>query len=320
MRVLIAGTARSGSTWVANVLGRADDTRVVFEPDGPASDLLGAMTAAHLGNHAAIDAGERSLRFKAMWDLAYVGGWPMARSENVRAAGRRIVRMPPRARDTLVLALALGTSRVRRTPRNVIVKTVNASFALEWIAQHYRPQVVVMRRNLLNVVSSCVVLDLYTRFYFGDLPRVRERYIDRLGLGAPGPGVSPVELVAWNVGLLTTALKRSTERHPDWTVVSHDELCRDPVQQFEAVARRIGLSWNAAMAEYIVRSDDPAFTVYGGSQRVHPNAGSSTTGGSRRLQQSTQYLRRLTAEERSQAAAVLARFPLGDWGLDGFGD
>ena len=320
MRVLIAGTARCGSTWVANVLGRSDDTRLVFEPDGPASDLLGAISASRLGPHVAINAGERSLPFQIMWDLAFVGGWPMARSENVRAAGRRVVRMPRGVRDTLVLGLAFGTSRARRSPANVIVKSVNASFALDWIAKRYQPRIVVMRRNLLNVVSSCVVLGLYMRTYFGDLPRVRQRYVEPLGLGRPGEGASPVELVAWNVGLLTLALQRSAVRHPDWVVVSHDELCRDPVRQFEAVAGRLGLGWTPAMEDYIRQSDDPGFTVFGGSQRVHPNAGSSTTTGSRRLQQSTQYLRRLSPEDRRHAAAVLARFPLGDWGLDGFGD
>ena len=321
MRIVVAGTARCGSTWAANVLGRAQNVRVVFEPDGPASDVLGAMNAQRLGGHVAIDEGERNFRFRVMWDLAFVGGWPMARRENVRAAGRRLVHMPPTMRDGLVMGLALATSRARSAPENVIVKTVNAAFALDWIADRYQPKVLVMRRNLLNIVSSCVVLGLYTHRYIGDLPRVRQRFVVPLGLGRPPDDASAVERAAWNVGLLTLALKRATDRHPDWIVVSHDELCRDPVAQFASVASGLGLSWSSEMEEYITRSDDPSFTVFGGSQRVHPNAGTATTEGSRRLQQSTQYLRRMSGDEREQALAVLARFPLGDWGPgDGVSD
>ncbi len=92
MRILLTGTARCGSTWAANVLGRADGAKAVFEPDGPASDVLGAMVAARLGSHPALDAAQRSFWYRQLWDLAFVGGWPMARAEGVRAAGRRVSR------------------------------------------------------------------------------------------------------------------------------------------------------------------------------------------------------------------------------------
>ena len=101
MRILLTGTARCGSTWAANVLGRADGAKAVFEPDGPASDVLGAMVAARLGSHPALMPTQRSFWYRQLWDLAFVGGWPMARAEGVRAAGRRVIRAAARGCATV---------------------------------------------------------------------------------------------------------------------------------------------------------------------------------------------------------------------------
>jgi hypothetical protein len=318
MRILLTGTARCGSTWAANVLGRADGAKVVFEPDGPASDVLGAMVAARLGSHPALDASQGSFWYRRLWDLAFVGGWPMARAEGVRAAGRRVSRMPKGLRDGLVAGLAMGTSRVRQRPRKVIVKSVNSTFSLDWIARRYKPTMLIMRRNPLNIVSSCAVLGLYSKRNIGDLPAVHRRVVAPLGLTPPGDDVSPVTRIAWNVGLLTTGLRQSAEQHPDWIVASHDDLCINPLPGFEALATELGLGWTSAMEEYVTESDDPKFTVYGGSQRVHPNAATSTTGSSRRSEATTQFVRRLTAAQTAEARAVLNEFPLGEWGPDAY--
>jgi hypothetical protein len=316
MRILLTGTARCGSTWGANVLGLADGTKAVFEPDGPASDVLGAMVASRLGSHPALSSEQRSFWYRQLWDLAFVGGWPMARAEGVRSAGRRVARMPRVLRDTLVATLAMGTSRLRKRPRNVLVKSVNSAFSLEWIARRYAPKMVIMRRNPLNIVSSCVVLGIYAKQNIGDIPTVNRRFVAPLGMKTPGVDASVVTRVAWNVGLLTTALKQAADRHPAWVVASHDDLCLDPLPRFEALTKQLGLGWTSAMEEYVTRSDDPNFTVFGGSQRVHPNAGTSTTGSSRRSEATTQFARRLTPAQVAEARAVLADFPLGAWGPD----
>jgi hypothetical protein len=318
MRILLTGTARCGSTWAANVLGLADGAKAVFEPDGPASDVLGAMVAARLGSHPALEVAQRSFWYRQLWDLAFVGGWPMARVEGVRAAGRRVSRMPKSLRDGLVAGLAMGTSRVRKRPRHVVVKSVNSTFSLDWIARRYAPRMVIMRRNPLNIISSCAVLGLYAKRNIGDLPAVHRLVVAPLGLTPPGEDAEAVTRVAWNVGLLTTALKQAAERHPEWVVASHDDLCVNPIPGFATLSTRLGLSWTSAMEEYVTRSDDPNFTVYGGSQRVHPNAATSTTGSSRRSEATTQFVRRLTSAQAAEARAVLAEFPLGDWGPDGY--
>jgi hypothetical protein len=314
MKVLLAGTARSGSTWAANVLGRAAGARSVYEPDGPISDVLGAMVARRLGEFPVLAADERSAWYQLVWELAFTGGWPWDRVESARAAGRRLVKVPPQVRDYIIAGLATGTSHLRRSPEHVIVKSVNSAFTLEWIERHYAPKVVVLRRNPLNVVSSWVVLHTWTDEAIRTNPFVERTYLRPLGLKAPARGSSPVRIAAWNVGLLTTVLKQTSAEHPEWIVASHDDLCIDPVTKFHALIDRIGLQWTPDVERYLHNSDDPRFTVHGGSKKVHPNAVTATTDQSRREQQSTQFKRRLTPDQTAEARAILNSFPLEDWG------
>lgn len=315
MNILIAGTARCGSTWAANVLGRANETRTVYEPDGPHSDVLGAMVATRLGEYPMLTPSQRSRWYRLVWDLAFSGGWPWDQMETARAAGRRMVRIPPVVRDYLIGALAETTRRVQHRPRNVIVKSVNSAFALDWIAQHYQPRVVVLRRNPLNVVSSWVVLGMWTDQPIGQNPRVYEKYLRPVGVTPPATGASNVAIAAHNVGLLTRALRQAAADHSEWIVASHDELCADPETGFRELSTRLGLRWTPEMTDYLQKSDDPAFTVHGGSPKVHPNAVSATTSDSRRDQQATQFKRRLTPQQADEARSILASFDLGDWGV-----
>jgi hypothetical protein len=314
MGVLLAGIPRCGSTWLANVLGCAEGTRTVFEPDGPISDVLGAMVATRLGPFPVLHPEVPSGTYKLVWDLAFAGGWPWDRVEAARAAGRRMVRLPQEVRDAMIAALAMGTARVRTRPPHVVVKSVNSVFSLEWIDRRYHPRIVVLRRNPLNVVSSWVVLDMATRWTIGEHPDVRTTYLEPLGLKPLPLGSSPVTAAAWNVGLLTLALKRTVDRHPEWIEVSYDDLSTDPLEGCKAIFSQLGWAWTEAAEDYLARSDRPGFVVHGGNPKVHPNAVTATEATSRRLQQGSQFRRRLSDDEIAEANSVLDRFPLGYWG------
>lgn len=317
MRVLIAGVARCGSTWAVNVLSRAAHTRQVYEPDGARSDVLGAMVAGRLGDYPVLEPDVSNYWYELAWNLAWSGGWPWDRVQSARAAGRRMVRLPQSARDAIVAALAEATWRTRKRPRHVVVKSVNSMFSMDWIVRRYRPKVVVLRRNPLNIVSSWVVLNMWNERPIVDHPGIGDRYLRPLGLRPPNGSASPVTIAAWNVGLLTRALREESSKHPEWIVESHDDLCADPVVRFQELAERVGLTWTPAMQRYVLRSDDPQFAVHHGTAHLHPNTVTATTEMSRRLEQGTQFQRRLTPAQADEALTVLDRFELGDWGARG---
>jgi Sulfotransferase family len=314
MRILLAGVPRSGTTWAANVLGRAAGLHSVYEPDGPYSDILGALLATRLGEYPAIGAFETDHWYRMVWNLAFAGGWPWERSPSARAAGRQMVKLPPQLRDYAVAALAAAVVTVRRRPNHVLVKSVNSALSLEWVARTYSPKVVVLRRNPLNVISSWVVIGWKQQRSLEDLPVVRERFIRPLGLTPPKAQASLLSKSAFQVGLLMTALKLACEQHPDWIVESHDALARDPRRGFASLYARLGLEWNPAVDTYLALSDQPGFVVYGRNARSHPNAVTATDPVDRRREsQATQYRRRLTTAQVQEVESVLDGFPLDEW-------
>jgi hypothetical protein len=314
MKVLLAGISRAGTTWAYNVLGRAAATRRVYEPDGPYSDVLGAIVTDRLGEFPVLRPGERSDWYRLVWDVAFSGGWPWDQSQSARAAGRRMVKLPPGARDAGIGVLGTAVARLPRRHRHVVVKTVNSVFSLEWLCERYRPSVVVMHRNPINTVSSWMALNLAPRVPLESNGQVLDRVMRPLGIQPPPPDASPIGRCAWTVGLLMTALKTASEKHPEWLVVSHDHLSEQPRQQFRWLHEQLGLEWTEDTDRYLALADEPGYVVHHGTAANHPNA--ATTADPllvRRLQQSTQWKRRLTHDQVGEAREVLAGFPLGDW-------
>jgi hypothetical protein len=315
--ILLAGTYRCGSTWVANVIGRAPGVHNVYEPDSRLTDILGLVSSHRLGQYPALGVGQRSYWYSMVWDLAFAGGWPWSKSSSARRAGKGLLRVPTGVRDHGVAALARAVTILRAKPDRVLVKSANCALSLEWLAQRYRPRVVVQHRDPLNVISSWTSLNIAGDPSLAEQRAVRERWLTPLGLPTLPTSASDIARVAWTVGLLTTALKVTSERHPDWIVVSHDALCAAPDEGFPSLFGRLDLPWTVAAQAYLAATDDPSFVVTGANPRHHPNQATVTQAGqSRRLQQSSQYRRRLSEADVAEARAVLADFPLGTWGSE----
>lgn len=120
MLILVAGTHRCGSTWVANVLGHSSAVHNVYEPDSPLTDILGYVSSHRLGEYPLLSPGERSNWYSMVWDLAFAGGWPWSRSPTARRAGRGLVRVPAAVRDHGVAGLARAVTALRSRPENVL--------------------------------------------------------------------------------------------------------------------------------------------------------------------------------------------------------
>jgi hypothetical protein len=63
------------------------------------------------------------------------------------------------------------------------------------------------------------------------------------------------------VGLLSLGLERAIARHPDWVVVSHEELCQGPLEAFQALFSRCGLTWTDAAEREVHRLNKPGSGV-----------------------------------------------------------
>jgi hypothetical protein len=299
--VLIIGVPRSGTTWIGRALGAADGAVFVNEPDGDHDPFA---FRARLGHPIApvLVPGDEAPDYHRLWAGAFAGGRP-ARTVRDRIARRLYAGTPvperwkvwlgasPPARLRLVSRLAVP--RVAAPGASVVVvKSVRAELAAEWIVARFAPRVLVVERNPLNVLASWIELD-----YVRD-PREAASYASlarrRWGIDAPSPSAPQLEHQTFTYGVLATALRESVARHADWIVASHDELCLDAPARFAALAGRLDLTWGAAAAEFLVESD---------------TAGVGYRTERRTAEQPDRWRERLRPEQVTMIHETLARFP-----------
>lgn len=289
-RVLLLGVARSGTRWLATALGHTEGTRLVKEPDN--------VTAHDFGPYPVIDPNAAALHYRALWDLAFSARVPSGEAPGWGLrAGRAALRLPRGVRDPLLHRTAQVIAAWPGRAQGVVVKSIYAQFAVEWLLRNYRPKVIVIQRHPLNVVSSWLELgvdgfDLLSR------PILRERYLERLGIPQPERSASRTQLTATWVGLLSTALAEHVEHHPEWLLVTHEDLCEEPEASMYRVCMRLGLSWTDDVARFLADSN-------------RPGEGFSNVRVTR--EQSTRWRQRLTDSQITEIEAVLAQFPQRGW-------
>jgi Sulfotransferase family len=110
-RVLIVGTPRSGSTWVATVLGAAPSVRVFQEPDNPQSSREAVRMRSRYGPMPVLQPGEDAPIYKIIWDPVFGPNCVPTIAKTVRASF---------SVGWLVSAYAPRVLLLKRHPMNVI--------------------------------------------------------------------------------------------------------------------------------------------------------------------------------------------------------
>jgi hypothetical protein len=300
-RVVLVGVARSGTSWLGHALGRARGVRFYYEPDNVDADPSNYIAAGRrgFGPYPVIDSDADAGQFAPLWDLVFSGRLPFALRERrrLRPAARIALRLPRSVRDPLVRGAAALSARQPRRTQNVVVKTIYATFSLEWLVTRYRPQVIAMQRNPLNVVSSWRELHI-PLFDLASRPILRTRFIEPLGIEPPVPNAPEVAQIAWHVGLLTHVIAQALDRHPEWIFVTHEHLCEDPATTIRRVSEQVGLEWTADIDRFL--SDNNRRGEGLAPVRIA-------------TEEPTRWRQRLTDPEVAQIEAVLEKFPTRGW-------
>lgn len=305
--ILILGPPRSGTTWVEQILGVAAEAHVMHEPDNETCDPFALRAKRALGRFPILGPSDLApSEYIELWNRALTGQshrtsarWLVARAVLGTAQGdldavfdRRTSRLPARMR--LVSALASPPATPPQSTR-LLVKSVHASLAAEWIAPRWRPQVIVVLRHPLNIIASHVALGwrdsgLATHPM---LPRALTRIP---GVPSLAADASPLSGLAWQVGLFIAALDAAVARNPQWLVIRHDELCRNPPERFRALCEALDLRWTEKAAALLAASNRPGEGL--ATRRVAS-------------EQPQRWRRQLNAQQVEEVVAVLSAFPPG---------
>ena len=296
------------------MLSHADRSTLVSEPDNhlmvPAA--LRAKRRLARGIFPHLVPGEQAVEYEELWAQAFgesgadytlaeelqrktaSGALALLRERHIRQAFRASPSISPGIRFVERLAVP---QRPASVTSDVIVKSVYAPLAVEWIADRFKANVVVLLRDVRNVASSWIQLGWVGSLADDELALSQSATLECLGREwglPPLPADQPVARLAWFLGLLTVSLEQAARRHTDWTVVHHEAICVDPRRSFRNLAERLGLQWteeaDAAVAS--TNRDGRGFQI----QRVAadlPNAWRS----------------RLALEQIHEIESVLAPFP-----------
>jgi hypothetical protein len=264
-QVLVVGLPRSGSTWVARALAQGIGARYLEEPDNHFrfGFALRAKVMLGRGQYPTLeswDTAEKARAYETLWRCSFGGADRRRRVRIRRALADQLVSTVgvPRVSASLegappgpVLATAMRlalprTAEAGRGP--LVVKSVYAALAVDWIASHFNVGVIVTVRDPLNILSSWIELG----WVGGSDPEPvaalnsaqRRALSDRYG---PLPqDATSVGRAAWLIGVLALALEEAVARNPSWRRVEHEALCRSPSEGFRRLAYDLGHQWTEA--------------------------------------------------------------------------
>ncbi len=300
-RLLIVGVPRSGTTWIGQALGRTDRAVYVHEPDGD-HDPFAFRARLGRGVAPALARGDVDPDYERLFTGAFAGG-RYAGTLRDKLARRIYAGVPVEDRwkawlggpvsPTLRVVAALAVPRVAEPGDHaVIVKSVRSELSVEWLIERFRPRVLLVERNPLNVLSSWIELEFVRDPK--EAATVAGYARDRWNITPPGPGEPRLVHQAFEYGVLACALRDAAARHDDWTIVRHEQLCTDPTSEFRSLADSLGLGWNDATAAFLAESDRE-----GTGYQTNRRAGD----------QPDRWRERLDAEQLAIIRATLDRFP-----------
>jgi hypothetical protein len=277
----------------------------VGEPDNEGKEPFAVRAKRSMGRFPVLAPDEEAPIYEQLWTDALAG---RVRGRTLReGAGKfflkKVTRPELRAaysytapqvslRLRAISALATRPT-VQQLGRNVIVKSVFAPMTVEWIDARWQPEILVVVRNPYNVLASWVELG-YMQLDLHLHETVRRRYAEPLGIPPLQPGATPLQHIAWEVGLLSTVLRKAAEVHPTWRVISHEELCMNPDDHFKKMTEDLGLEWSEAADSFLKQSNKPG-TGYD-TKRVAS-------------EQPDRWKKRLSERQIAEIDSVLADFP-----------
>lgn len=307
-RLLMVGMARSGTTWIANGLGRCAGTSFVHEPDNDLHHVHAMAAKARLGRYPVLRPGDRAPAYARLFETAFTDPRPDRWGEARRALSRRLAGDDPAAVARVMTdgdgpwpwrlrAAALVTTPPApggRPPGPRLVKTVHAPLAADWLLTTLRPDAAfVVVRHPANVIGSWRDLGWSLR----TLPwRSEAMWRDHGPPGeSPGPSEPEDGLVraAWQFSLIANALLAAADRH-GLPVVDHEEVLEDPSSRMADLAASLGLRWTEEATAWVREHDRPGVGYE--LQRVAS-------------EERQRWRSRLSEEELRVVADVIRRFP-----------
>lgn len=240
---VIISLPRSGSSWVGSVLSLAASSAYLREP----------LTQSYMFQY-----GTQSRSFFEFDPMDI----PHAYLEAAYFSYHGI----PRFSSNIVVDPSQW-SLSKRVDSHLIIKDVNP-FLMEWLIQDFNPRIIYLLRHPAAVANS-----FYKKGWLGEQFRSRllERTIVEYSLDIRPPGTFWSDFGKLQAIVLNRSLA-SLRDYADHTVVLYEDLCTNPLQEFERLFRFCGLTLDDGLRGDILSYSNPAAGTIDPSQDTYRNS------------------------------------------------
>lgn len=253
----IAGSGRSGTTWVLDALADANGLRPVFEPLNPYTSKVGARHANRYltGNDQADDL---YAMFRAAADGDLHTLWTHYRIVGARLKPRWARFQSAKAMGQWLSAWRGSAKRFlnqpsQRSVRSTLVKCVRANLMLDWLAHHFDASIVLLVRHPAAVVESQMRAAYGAWNPFSVLEGYRENAPLMQGALARhahlfDQDLTPIQALTlvWCVQNLVPLYQAQAN---GYTVAFYEELLERPEAEWRRVCQALGLDHQPTPAD-----------------------------------------------------------------------
>lgn len=229
--VVILSLARSGSSWVGDILGTSLTAMYLREP----------INLACLKEHPTKPS-----------DFEFDMGQPPAIYES---SAKNIFSGLPLFNSSITLK-PKQWSLLKRKHRRVVIKEVNP-FMLGWLIKTYQPRIIYLLRHPVAVTYS------FERM--GWTGNKFESRLTKETLSRKVPHYKQFTDSFWSEhgafqGYLNCEIMEQAKAYKDFRVVKYEDLCADPLNEFKKLYEFAQLEWDRTVEEKIKERTQPAKT------------------------------------------------------------
>jgi hypothetical protein len=227
--ILITGSHRSGSTWLANMLALSEDTLIAHEPfqiDSWAYALDGLAKywftyAPALPQDAALEAFSKVLK---------------RRARKIFLKNQPQHWIPPLRRGRL------------------IIKDPIAALSSDWLAKNFDLEVIVLVRHPAAFAASLKRLDWSHPFeHFLRQEMLMQRHLEPYRAEIERKPEDIVEQAAIIWKCLYDVLFSYLDSNPNWLLRKHEVLSSNPIVELRSLYEALGLKWTTRVEENVVK-------------------------------------------------------------------
>jgi hypothetical protein len=260
--ILVTGAHRSGTTWIGKMLALDPSTAYISEPLNVRHRPGVFRVPVHRWYQYICDDNENEFlpAFNELLEFEY-HLWKEIRS--IRSL-KDFLRM---GRDFRIFYYGLEEGR------RALVKDPFAVFSTEWFARKLNFQIVISVRHPLAFVSSLKRLNW--SFDFQDLlnqPLLMRDHLEshRSQMeSAQAKDVIEQGALLWKMIYQAVHAKRTRSLTPDFILVRHEDLSRDPVAGFRSLYEMIGLDYTHHVEKVILDSSSSENPMELSRKKVH---------------------------------------------------